>query len=67
MSAPRGAGGTETAKRLRGVSTGLGATVIELPRARIIEGERDKEWQSGLIARYQRRARSVDQRFWVVI
>jgi transposase-like protein len=35
--------------------------VIELPRARIIEGERDKEWQSGLIARYQRRARSVDQ------
>ena len=53
--------GYRNGKRLRGISTGLGATVIELPRARIIEGERDKEWQSGLIARYQRRARSVDQ------
>jgi len=64
---PKGRRGYRNGKRLRGVSTGLGATVIELPRARIIEGERDKEWQSGLIARYQRRARSVDQRFWVVI
>ena len=35
--------------------------MIDLPRARISEGEQDKEWQSGLIARYQRRARSVDQ------
>lgn len=35
--------------------------MIELPRARLSEGEQDKEWQSGLIARYQRRARSVDQ------
>ena len=35
--------------------------MIELPRARISEGERDKEWQSGLIERYQRRASSVDR------
>lgn len=53
--------GYRNGKRQRSITTGLGATVIELPRARIIEGERDKEWQSGLIARYQRRARSVDQ------
>jgi putative transposase len=53
--------GYRNGKWQRSISTGLGATVIELPRARIIEGERDKEWQSGLIARYQRRARSVDQ------
>jgi hypothetical protein len=33
----------------------LGATVIELPRARLTEGEQDKEWQSRLIERYQRR------------
>ncbi len=31
--------GYRNGKRLRGVSTGLGATVIELPRARITEGE----------------------------
>jgi putative transposase len=53
--------GYRNGKRQRSISTGLGATVIELPRARIIEGERGKEWQSGLIARYQRRAQSVDQ------
>jgi putative transposase len=53
--------GYRNGKRPRSISTGLGATVIELPRARISAGERDKEWQSGLIARYQRRARSVDQ------
>jgi putative transposase len=53
--------GYRNGKRHRSISTGLGATVIELPRARISEGDRDKEWQSGLIARYQRRAVSVDQ------
>jgi transposase-like protein len=53
--------GYRNGKRPRSISTGLGATVIELPRARISEGEQAKEWQSGLIARYQRRARSVDQ------
>ena len=47
-------------KRERWVSTGLGATVIELPRARLGQGEQEKEWQSRFIERYQRRARSVD-------
>jgi len=53
--------GYRNGKRERSISTGLGATLIELPRARISEGERDREWQSGLIARYQRRGASVDQ------
>jgi putative transposase len=52
--------GYRNGKRERWVSTGLGATVIELARARLTEGEQDKEWQSRLIERYQRRARSVD-------
>jgi transposase-like protein len=52
--------GYRNGKRERWVSTGLGATVIELPRARLGEGEQEKEWQSRLIERYQRRARSVD-------
>ena len=56
-----GRGGYRNGKRTRSISTGLGATVIELPRARIMEGERKKEWQSGLIGRYQRRSGSVDQ------
>jgi hypothetical protein len=34
--------------------------VIELPRARLAQGEQEKEWQSRFIERYQRRARSVD-------
>ena len=37
------------------VSMGLGATAIELPRARLTEGGEKKEWQSVLIERYQRR------------
>ena len=53
--------GYRNGKRQRSISTGLGATVIELPRARIGAGEREKEWQSGLIERYQRRAASVDR------
>lgn len=52
--------GYRNGKRERWVSTGLGATVIELPRARLGQGEQEKEWQSKLIERYQRRARSVD-------
>src|SRR5262247_1055229 len=48
-------------KRERWVSTGLGATKIELPRARLGEGEQEKEWQSRFIERYQRRSGSVDQ------
>ena len=53
--------GYRNGKRQRSISTGLGATVIELPRARISEGSGEKEWQSGLIGRYQRRGASVDQ------
>jgi len=53
--------GYRNGSRERWISTGLGATVIELPRARLsARGEQDKEWQSVLIERYQRRARSVD-------
>ena len=52
--------GYRNASRERWISTGLGATAIELPRARLREGGREKEWQSVLIERYQRRARSVD-------
>ena len=52
--------GYRNGKRERWVSTGLGATAIELPRARLKEGGEEREWQSRLIERYQRRARSVD-------
>jgi transposase-like protein len=52
--------GYRNGKRERWISTGLGATVIELPRARLTEGGEEKEWQSRLIERYQRRASSVD-------
>lgn len=53
--------GYRNGKRQRTISTGLGATVIELPRARISEAGAEKEWQSQLIGRYQRRGASVDQ------
>ena len=52
--------GYRNGKRERTVSTGLGATVIELPRARLSEGGKEREWQSVLIERYQRRAQSVN-------
>jgi putative transposase len=52
--------GYRNGKRERWVSTGLGATAIELPRARLTDDGKEKEWQSVLIERYQRRARSVD-------
>lgn len=47
-------------KKLRWLTTGLGATVVELPRARLLEDGQQREWHSGLIKRYERRARSVD-------
>jgi putative transposase len=53
--------GYRNGKRERTISTGLGATVIELPRARIRGESGEKEWQSQLIGRYQRRGASVDQ------
>ena len=52
--------GYRNGKRERSISTGLGQTVIELPRARLRQGDGEKEWQSRLVERYQRRARSVD-------
>lgn len=52
--------GYRNGKRERWMSTGLGATVIELPRARLSGGGEEKEWRSRLIERYQRRAPSVD-------
>ena len=52
--------GYRNGSRERWISTGLGVTAIELPRARLREGGQEKEWQSVLIERYQRRARSVD-------
>lgn len=47
-------------RKLRSMTTGLGAAVIELPRARLIQDGQEREWQSGLIRRYERRAPSVD-------
>ena len=52
--------GYRNGKRERSMSTGLGEAVIELPRARLREGEQEKEWHSRFVERYQRRARSVD-------
>jgi len=52
--------GYRNGKRSRSITTGLGTTVFELPRARLIEDGQEKEWQSHLIRRYERRAPSVD-------
>lgn len=53
--------GYRNGKRQRTISTGLGATVVELPRARLRAVGGEKEWQSKLIGRYQRRGAAVDQ------
>ena len=49
-------------KRLRTLTTSLGATTIAMPRARI-EGAagRRREWHSHVIPRYQRRTERVDE------
>lgn len=52
--------GYRNGKKLRSITTGLGAAVIELPRARLLKDGQEKEWQSHLIPRYERRAASVD-------
>lgn len=44
--------GIVTASGKDGSVRGLGATAIELPRARLTEGGEKKEWQSVLIERY---------------
>lgn len=51
--------GYRNGTRRRSISTGLGHTVVDLPRARLKAGEAEREWQSVLIERYQRRAPSV--------
>jgi putative transposase len=49
-------------KRARTLTTSLGATTITMPRARIeAEDGRDREWQSRIIPRYQRRTARVDE------
>ena len=40
--------GYRNGKRERWITTGLGASAIELPRARLIEDGQEKEWQSRL-------------------
>jgi Transposase, Mutator family len=50
--------GYRNGKRERWVSTELGATATELPRARLTEGGEKKEWQSALIERYPVPSRS---------
>lgn len=52
--------GYRNGTKLRSITTGFGASVIELPRARLIQDGQEREWQSGLIRRYERRAPSVD-------
>ena len=63
-SARVGAGrtGYRHGKRARTLTTSLGATTITMPRARIeADDERDHEWQSRIIPRYQRRTERVDE------
>jgi len=49
-------------KRLRTLTTSLGATTIALPRARIEDDDgRCREWRSQIIPRYQRRTERVDE------
>jgi transposase-like protein len=49
-------------KRLRTLTTSLGATTIAMPRARIEEDDgRRREWRSQMIPRYQRRTERVDE------
>jgi transposase-like protein len=49
-------------KRARTLTTSLGATTIDLPRARVERADgRRSEWRSGMIPRYQRRTERVDE------
>ena len=44
----------------RSLTTGLGCVPIEMPRARLIREGQEREWQSHLVRRYERRAVAVD-------
>ena len=49
-------------KRLRTLTTSLGATTIAMPRARIEDDDgRRREWRSQIMPRYQRRTERVDE------
>ena len=49
-------------KRVRTLTTSLGATTIAMPRARIEDDDgRRREWHSRMIPRYQRRTERVDE------
>jgi putative transposase len=47
--------------RARTVTTSLGPTTIEMPRARLHGGDGTREWHSATIPRYQRRTARVDE------
>src|SRR3970040_2538488 len=40
-------------RKLRSITTGLGAAVIELPRARLVEDGPEKGWHSRLLRSYE--------------
>ena len=46
-------------RKLRSITTGLGAAVIELPRARLIEDGQVREWQSALPRSPRARSRAL--------
>lgn len=52
--------GYRNGSKSRMLSTGFGVTKLTIPRARLKQGEKDVEWCSHLLPRYQRRAASVD-------
>jgi transposase-like protein len=45
---------------VRTITTGLGALPIAVPRGRLVSQDREEEWHSHLLPRYQRRASSVE-------
>ena len=47
--------------RARTVTTSLGPTTIEMPRARLHDEDGSREWRSATIPRYQRRTSRVDE------
>lgn len=52
--------GYRNGSKKRDLTTGLGMATIDMPRARVFTDNGEKEWESTLVKRYQRRAASVD-------
>jgi len=48
-------------RELRRVTTGLGLREIRVPRGRVFAGEASREFRSGILPRYARRTREVDE------